>query len=95
MTCLANLEKTPSDHLDYDIDFGRWLPEGDIITDATAAIADSTVMFSISDVEVSEQVVRVWVDGGLDGEESEIAIYATTQGGRYKEACFKLRIREC
>jgi hypothetical protein len=95
MTCLANLEKTPNDHLDYDIDYGRWLPEGDIITEANAFIADTDVTFTISQVEVTNQVVRVWVDGGADGEESEIAVYATTQGGREKEACFKLRIKEC
>jgi hypothetical protein len=95
MTCLANLEKTPNDHLDYDIDFSRWLPQNDIIVDANAFIADSDVTFIVTSVETAEQVVRVWVDNGIDGEESEIAVYVTTLGGREKEACFKLRIREC
>lgn len=94
MSCLAAMEKTPSDRLDFDIDYGRWLPDGDIVVDATAAIADP-VTFVIDQVVWSEQVVRVWVSGGTVGEESEIAVYAVTQGGRTKEACFEMRIKEC
>jgi hypothetical protein len=94
MSCLANLEKAPTDHLDYDVDFGRWLPEGDTIIDASSFIAD-TVTFVVTQTEVANQVVRVWIDGGADGEEGLVAVYAFTAGGREKEACFKLRIKDC
>ena len=94
MSHLANLEKTAADHLDYDIDYGRWLPAGDIIVNAVATVDNTLATFVITNVEVADQVVRVWVDGGVDGEESDITILATTKGKREKEACFRLRIRE-
>lgn len=95
MSCIAALEKTPADRLDYDIDYGRWLHEADTILSAVAVVSDPAVTFIVDNVDISEQVVRVWVAGGVDGEESEISVVAMTNGGRTKEACFELRIRQC
>lgn len=95
MSCLAALEKTPSDRLDYDVDFARWLTDYDIIVSATATIADTDVTFTLDGVFWSNEIVKVWVIGGADGEQSEIAVYATTQSGRIKEACFSMRVKDC
>jgi len=97
MSALTLVRKTPADVLDYDVDFTRWLPDGDVIVGASAVIEveDPPVTFVIDQTVFSEAVVRVWVSGGVDDEEGEISVVATTQGGRVKTACFRLRIVEC
>ena len=97
MSTLTVVKKTPADVLDYDVDFTRWLPDQDIIVDATAVLAveDPPTTFVIDNTEFSNTVVRVWTSGGTDGEDGEIIVTATTQGGRTKTASFRLRIEEC
>jgi hypothetical protein len=92
-TILADLEKTPADRLDYDVDYSKWLPEEDVIISAYTTLTQE-VNFIADTVEISEQVVRVWMSGGLDGEVSEIRVFATTLAGRTKEARFSLTIRD-
>jgi hypothetical protein len=89
------MEKAPVDRLDYDVDYGRWLTDSDTIGSASATVVDATVGFVVDQVEWTDQVVRVWVSGGVDGEESEIRVYATTLSGRTKEARFEMRVRDC
>jgi hypothetical protein len=89
---LATMVKSPADVLDYDLDFGRWMPDNDQIFTATAAIEDSTVTFVIDSVITSQYIAKVWVSGGADGEQGEISVEATTLGGRTKEVRFRLRI---
>jgi hypothetical protein len=91
---LANLEKTSADRLDYDIDYGKWLTDDDVISSATASVTSPDVSFSIDVIEVTSQVVRVWVFGGVNGDVSEIAVFATTMAGRIKEARFVLQIKD-
>lgn len=91
---LAHLEKTSADRLDYDIDYSKWLTEDDTIMSAVAELLDPSVSFVIDTIEVTNQTVRVWVMGGLHGELSEIAVYASTVVGRTKEARFELLIKD-
>ena len=90
---LAHLEKTSADRLDYDIDYGKWLTDEDVVASATATLL-APVSFTIDVVEVTEQVVRVWIFGGADGEMSDVAVIATTMAGRIKEARFVLQIKD-
>jgi len=48
MSSLAVMEKTPDDRIDYDVDFTRWLTDGDSVIDAIADVEDpTTVTFSV------------------------------------------------
>lgn len=92
-------EKAPDDRLDYDFDFKRlgWLEPTDSIVSATVSI--STISGSASPALIDGQDltatrVKVWVKGGVDGEDYTVKAIATTAEGRQKEACFRLRIRE-
>lgn len=87
------MNKAPADLLDYDVDFQRWLPSDDIVVAAYATITESTAI--ITQVENSESVARVWISGGAAGETGHVTVKINTRGGRIKETCFKLRIREC
>lgn len=89
-------EKKPSDRLDYDVDFSRWLPSGDTIATASATVASTgTATAALDGVTWSTTVVKVWVKAGTDGETAEIEVTVTTTGGRTKKQCFKVRIRDC
>ncbi len=87
------MEKKPGELLDYEIDFARWLSESDIIVDASATIDDGTA--TLDRVVFSESQVQVWIHGGEDGESASVRVSATTEQGRVKEFCFRLRVRDC
>lgn len=84
--------KDPDDTLDYDVYFGRVLPDGDTVQTATA---DADEGITVESVSVSDNVVKVWVSGGESGSSYTVTVNATSAGGRIKDACFTLRVRNC
>ncbi|MRX32806.1 hypothetical protein H5P29_00845 [Aminobacter sp. MDW-2] len=88
------MTKAPAEVLDYDVDFGRWLPDGDSITSAVAVVAPGTAV-AVTLTEHSDTTAKTWVSGGADGQTAHITLTITTMGGRTKEVCFRLRIKEC
>lgn len=89
---LSVFSKDPDERLDYDIDFSRWLPDGDVIMSVVTSISGGTAI--IDGTEPSDTCVRVWVAGGAVGETNTITIRATTAQGRIKEAALRLKIKE-
>lgn len=93
MSMLGMMTKDPDERLDYDVDFSRWLTDTDelstavIETENTVAVADQT--------DVSRTAVKVWMAGGVSGETGKITVRVTTIQGRIKEACFRLKIKDC
>lgn len=85
--------KAPADRLDYVVNFDRWLEVGDRVTDATSAIEGGTA--TIAETLHDDTAIRVWIEGGADGELNHVTVTATTLQGRTKEACFSLRVRFC
>lgn len=88
--------KSPDETLDYDVDFSAWLddlPDTDMLASAVVTVREGTV--NILSSEVSPTVVKVWVQGGALAETAEIVVLATTAGGRTREWCIRLRIKEC
>lgn len=85
--------KQPADQLDYDVDFSKWLPDGDTVTTAVATV-DIEDELVIDTIQVSSQIVKVWLSAGTDGSTYTVTVTASTSGGRVKETEFKMRIRE-
>lgn len=90
---LGLLTKATDDVLDYDVLFDRWLPEGDRIQSMQATITESTAI--VDSTEFSDTSTKVWISGGIAGENGVVAVEITTLQGRTKETCFRLRIRDC
>lgn len=86
--------KNPIDQMDYDIDFSRWLEDGDTITSVDVTVTPSGEL-TIPSSQISGQTVKVWTAGGLDGTTYEVSAAVGTSGGRVKEVCFKIRVRDC
>lgn len=85
------LFKRSDDVLDYDVDFSRWLASDDAIISTEAEIEGSAAIDAIAN---SSSVVKLWISGGTIGETCHVTTRATTSGGRTKEHCFRLRIRD-
>lgn len=84
--------KRPEDRLDYDVDFTRWLAPGDVIASVVVSISTGGVV--IDDHTFTDTSVKVWLNGGIDGETVRVTVEATTAQGREKEICFRVRVRE-
>lgn len=86
--------KATADTIDYDIDFEPFLDNReDALSSVAATITGgtATVLFS----QIVGKIVKVWITGGADGETCEVDVIADTAGGRTKQFCFRLRIKEC
>ena len=92
------LRKKPADQLDYDVEFERWLSDGDRVQSAdavTSTIKNDAAPLIIKSVRLFGTIVKVWISGGTAGESYEIKVTATTAEGRVKEVCFIIRVAEC
>lgn len=90
---LGLMIKQPADDLDYDIDFGNWLPDDDTILTVETAV-DVEGELTVDEVNVDSPVVKVWCSGGETGTTYKVTVTVATQGGRVKEVDFKIRVRD-
>lgn len=86
--------KNPIEQMDYDLDFSRWLTDSDTITSVAVTVSPSGAL-TIPSTQISGQVVKVWTAGGVVGTTYEVSAAVGTSGGRVKEVCFKIRVRDC
>lgn len=73
-------QKDPSENLDYQIDFTKWLG-GDTIQ-SQVVTADGVTKGAVSE---SGGVVTVWLSGGQAGTTGRVTVTVTTVGGRTVE----------
>lgn len=93
---LGMIQKQPADQLDYDIDYSRWLPDGDTITTVTTTVEPGEEdHLEVVSASISGTTVKVWLAGGQDGWTYKVTVVIATTGGRIKEADFKVRVRDC
>ena len=85
--------KRPVDQLDYDIDFSKWLPDGDTIISATADVQPPASMVSALQVVPSAESVKVWLIDGVSGMSATVSVIATTAQNRIKQVEFQIRVR--
>lgn len=90
----AFMHKTPSERLDYSLDFSRWLTDGDTINTATAVVGAGTTVV-IDEVDPGATLVRLWIVGGLNGERGEITVTVVTTQLRTKQECFQMHVKDC
>lgn len=85
--------KTPDDQLDYDVDFSRWLADGDTVTSATADVVPPESMVSAVNVEVQGEIVKVWLIDGEPGKTATVIVTAMTAQNRVKQVNFQIRVK--
>lgn len=83
----------PDDRLDYDVSYKKWLADtGDSID--TVTVESSPTGLSASGVVVADDRIKVWAEGGEDGDIYFVEITVETLGGRIKEDELEFRIVE-
>lgn len=90
------IRKDMNDRRDYDIGFGRWLPEGDTLVDIEAFVdegPDSALVIDSASIEGTD--AKVWLSGGTANENYQVEVRVTSAEGRIKTACFRVRITDC
>lgn len=90
---LGIFTKRPIDQLDYDIDFSRWLPDGDTLMEAAANVESCGSMVTIPYINIQPQTVKVWVVDGVIGKTASVYVTATTAQSRRKQVEFQIRVR--
>lgn len=100
---LAQLEKQPLEVVDYDFDMRDWFAGlgEDYITSAEVEITpaggliagspDHPAYVLIGDVP---RVIKVWVSGGLNGEEYHLTVRVTTNALRVEELDALIRVED-
>lgn len=97
---LGTVIKQPTDQLDYDIDFSRWLPFDDTILTVQHQVTpenegSNNEWLAVQSVHVSGDIVKVWLVGGKTSETYKVTVIAATANGRVKEVEFKVRVKDC
>lgn len=88
---IRKLQKHSSGTLDYRVDWSKWLDPGDSIASVTWSVpAGLTQPYPASNT-TSE--ATVWLAGGVDGADYEVACAITTAQNRAETHSFLLMVR--
>lgn len=93
MAILGTHDKQPNEVLDYDIDFSRYLPTSDTIVSVVAS-ADAGITLGDTLIMSGGKIIKQWVEGGTTGVTYKVQVRITTNGGRVKEAEFRIKVKE-
>ena len=94
MSVLGAAVQQPNEVLDYDIDYTEFFDgEADVIASVATVVEPSGTLNANGSV-ASDTVVKLWLQGGADGDEYFVTIRTTTSAGRVKEDELRVRIRE-
>lgn len=94
MSVIGAAVQQPGEVLDYDIDYTEFFDgEADVIASVTETVTPAGTL-NANALVADDHTVKVWLQGGADGEEYLVTIRATTGAGRVKENEIRVRIRE-
>lgn len=88
------LMKRPVDQLDYDVDFSRWLVDGDEIVSVVTQVMPPDSMVSVVQAVPLDGIVKVWLIDGIVGKTATILVTATTAQNRVKQVEFQIRVKD-
>lgn len=88
-------KKRADDRLDFDVQYERFLSDGDAVQSAEAEVEGPDALLVIDAVQLFGTVVKVWLSGGTAGGNYAVTVTATTAQGRVKEITFIVRVTDC
>lgn len=94
---LGTYQKQPAETLDYDIEYGDWLPDTDSLSESNEPEATATPdTLEIQSVtrDYDNDRVKVWVAGGDDGEQYKVELTTYTREGRVRQDEFYIIVRD-
>jgi len=90
---LGTFIKQPVERSDYDISYAEWLVDGDSVESVvvTSFPEDSLV---IDGIQAISPIIKMWIEGGLNGVTYKVTLTVTTVDGRIKQDEFKLKVKD-
>ena len=92
MTVLARFQKQPADRQDYDIDFTDYLAA--LADEGESVVTTAEPGITLLAYNLNNGVVKVWLEGGTDGQTYKVTVTLTSKGGRVKQAEIKIKVKE-
>lgn len=92
MSILGTQTKQPVERLDYDLDFSSWLIGNDSIVSVKVVIDKPGLISPFQ--HWTRNVVKVWLDAGVDGETYKVIVDTETADGRIKQCEFKVKVKD-
>jgi hypothetical protein len=92
MAILEKFTKQPADRQDYDISFVAWLAGLNDTGESVVVGAEAGLTLLTSTLLAG--VVKVWLDGGVDGSSYKVTVTLTTTGGRVKQEEIVIKVKE-
>jgi hypothetical protein len=84
-------KKDPSDVLDYQVDWSKWLQAGETLVSRTVT-PDTGITVDSSVLGVDK--VTIWLSGGTIGNTYRIGCRVTTSQGRTAERSLRIQVEE-
>lgn len=85
---MKTFRKQPQDHLDYDLDFSRWLYGDD---EVVAVEVNAPAGIEVTQVSVEPNRVKLWIRGGAHGQMYKFSPLVFTRS-RTKEVDFLIAV---
>ena len=79
---IGEKHKDPNAVLDYCLDWSEWLASGETITTSVWTVATGITKDSDS---FTDEITKIWLSGGTDGERYTVANRITTSDSRTDE----------
>ena len=83
--------KDPAAVLDYAVDWGRWLDEGETIASHTVTVPTGLTLDSSNEADGK---VTAWLSGGTANESYTVSYAITTSAGRQDERSIAVLVRD-
>lgn len=95
MSLLGTKTKQPIEKLDFDISYEDWLTPGDGLEAANVLVVITPPELICPFHTVNGgNIVKVWLEGGVDGVTYLVTLTAETDDGRIKQDEFKVKVKE-
>lgn len=91
MTGKMVYHKDPQAVLDYLIDWGRYLPSGDVISTSTWT---ATTGITIASNSKTSTTTTVWLSGGTAGTNYSVTNHISTTGGRQDDRTLTITCKQ-
>ena len=93
---LGVIIQQPTDILDYDVGYDKWFGNDhvDALQDISVNIIPSDGTLDANAQLSGPEIIKVWIQGGQDGEQYTVELTATTIAGRSKQNELIVRIQD-
>ena len=92
MSILETQTKKPVERLDYDLILTDWMASNDRIKSARIEIDKPGLSCPFH--YIHDDIVKVWIAHGVDGEIYRVSATVETEDGRVKQVEFKVRVKK-